>query len=130
MLPNQGHTKYFSLAQLFSGQESLDIYKQGILILEDVLSQIPSEDEQTKEFRKELSSAYCAVAELYMTDLCDNAEAEEQSLNSVEKAVQVDAQNPEAWQTKARLHLIKSEFEVRKNAFFFFYEIKKKLVYF
>lgn len=119
MLPNQGHTKYFSLAQLFSGQESLDIYKQGILILEDVLSQIPSEDEQTKEFRKELSSAYCAVAELYMTDLCDNAEAEEQSLNSVEKAVQVDAQNPEAWQTKARLHLIKSEFEVRKNEFFF-----------
>ena len=30
---------------------------------------------------------------------------------SVEKAVQVDPENPEAWQTKARLHLIKSEFD-------------------
>merc|ERR1712018_714 len=34
VLPNQGHTKYFSLAQLFSGEESLQIYKQGIKIIE------------------------------------------------------------------------------------------------
>lgn len=73
---------------------------------------MPSGDE-TKESRKELSSAYCAVAELYMTDLCDNPEAETECLKSVQKAVEVDPQNAEAWQTKARLHLIKSEFEVK-----------------
>ena len=40
VLPNEGYAKYFSLAQLFSGQESLDIYKQGILILQEVLPQM------------------------------------------------------------------------------------------
>merc|ERR1712018_834891 len=32
--PNQGYQKYFSLAQLFSGQESLELFKQGIKIIE------------------------------------------------------------------------------------------------
>ena len=76
VLPNQGHAKFFSLAQLFSGQESLDIYKQGILILQDVLSQMDQESNEAKEARKELSNSFCAVAELYMTDLCDKEEAE------------------------------------------------------
>ena len=76
MLPNQGHAKFFSLAQLFSGQESLDIYKQGILILQDVLSQMDQESNEAKEARKELSNSFCSVAELYMTDLCDKEEAE------------------------------------------------------
>ena len=76
VLPNQGHAKYFSLAQLFSGQESLDIYKQGILILQDVLSQLDMDSNEAKEARKELSNSFCAVSELYMTDLCDKEEAE------------------------------------------------------
>ena len=73
------------------------------------------ESEQSKETRKELASAFCAIAELYMTDLCDNPEAEHECSESVRKAIEADAKSPEAWQTKARLHLIKSEFEEAKN---------------
>ena len=73
------------------------------------------ESEQSKETRKELSSAFCAVAELYMTDLCDNSEAEHECTESVRKAIEADAKSPEAWQTKARLNLIKSEFQEAKN---------------
>ena len=62
--------------------------------------------------RRELSSSYCAVAELFMTDLCDAEEAETECSGCIQKAVEADEANPEAWQTKARLHLIKSEFEV------------------
>ena len=50
-----------------------------------------------------------------MTDLCDNPEAEHECSESVRKAIEADAKSPEAWQTKARLHLIKSEFEEAKN---------------
>ena len=61
---------------------------------------------------REMSNAFCAVAELWMTDLCDEGEAEVECGLSVEKAVEADQTNPEAWQTKSRLHLVKSEFEV------------------
>ena len=47
-----------------------------------------------------------------MTDLCDAEEAETECSACIQKAVEADEANPEAWQTKARLHLIKSEFEV------------------
>ena len=50
-----------------------------------------------------------------MTDLCDNPEAEHECTESVRKAIEADAKSPEAWQTKARLHLIKSEFQEAKN---------------
>ena len=33
----------------------------------------------------------------------------------VEKATETDPSNPEAWQTRARLHIIKSEFKVRRQ---------------
>ena len=112
--PNQGHTKYFSLAQLFNGDESLQIYRQGIRVAEEILSQL--EADEAKEARKECASAYCAVAELYMTDLCDEPSAETECTNSVQKAVEIDPDNPEAWQTKARLHLIKSEFDAARES--------------
>ena len=111
--PNQGHTKYFSLAQLFNGDESLQIYRQGIRLVEEILGQL--EASEAIEARKECASAYCAVAELYMTDLCDDPEAETECTNCVSKAVEVDPENPEAWQTKARLHLIKSDFDEARN---------------
>ena len=44
--PNQGHAKYFSLAQLFSGQEALEIYQQGILVLEQALPQLDPNAEE------------------------------------------------------------------------------------
>ena len=114
--PNQGHAKYFSLAQLFSGEDSLNVYKEGIRILEETLPQLDQESDEVKEGKKELSSAYCAISELYMTDLCDNPEAEEECTKCAQKCVEIDEKNPEAWQTKARLHLIKSEFdEARKS---------------
>ena len=63
--------------------------------------------------KQELSNTYCAIAELYMTDLCDENEAEQECESNIKKSIEVNESNPEAWQTKARFHLIKSEFEVK-----------------
>jgi hypothetical protein len=41
------------------------------------------------DLQKKLISAYCAAGELYMTDLCDNIEAEEQCELLLQKALQV-----------------------------------------
>ena len=79
--PDTGYSKYLSLAQLMDGEEALSLYNKGIqLILKEQQTGISkkedeAEDETTKskadKLRKELSNSYCAVAELFMTDLCD-----------------------------------------------------------
>jgi hypothetical protein len=106
--PDDGHSKFMSLAQLFEGQQSLQLYQQGIGILTKKVS-------DNVELKHDLSTAYCAVADLYMTDLCDEAEAEVEVTKAIESAIQAEETNPEAWQTKARLELIKNQFEVKKK---------------
>ena len=101
------------------GKDSLEMYVKGIQLMEREIQNISSSeattDDPSKELRMLLSSAHCAVAELYMTDLCDNDEAEQECDRSVLKAIEVDESNPEAWQTKARLHLVKKEFDVARG---------------
>jgi hypothetical protein len=110
--PDTGHAKYLSMAQLMSGRDSLGLYAKGIQVLEAEMMSSGVTEEKRKELTRELSSVHCAVAELFMTDLCDEPEAEQECKNSIEKAVATDSGNPEALQTKARLLLIKEEFEV------------------
>ena len=129
--PSTGHTKYLSLSQLMKGKESLQLYNKAIEIIinaqqnkdqsnkdtnpdehKENISNIPTLEAIPDTLTRELSNAHCAVAELWMTDLCDEKDAEMECSSSIAKAVESDPSNPEAWQTKARFHLIKSEFEV------------------
>ena len=104
--PDDGHTKFMSLGQLFEGQQSLQLYQQGIAILAKKVA-------ENSELKHDLSSALCSVADLYMTDLCDEPNAEAECTKAIECAIEAEETNPEAWQTKARLQIIKSQFEVR-----------------
>lgn len=109
MNADEGHSKYLSLAQLMEGQDSLGLYRKAIQIMEAAGATTDPDG-----IKREMSSAYCAIAELFMTDLCDEAEAETECEAAISKAVEVDSSNPEAWQTKARLELIRNEFEAAK----------------
>ena len=122
--PNEGHSKYMSLAQLMDGTEALGLYRKGIQLLTEKAQKLVVEQSSgaaadgecpLSNAKRELSSSYCAVAELYMTDLCDTEEAEAECTSCIQKSIESDESNPEAWQTKARLHLVKSEFEVRNE---------------
>jgi tetratricopeptide (TPR) repeat protein len=79
------------IGQLSEGKDGLGVYRQGIEYLQQALArreQAVSSDEMheeeegpalaLEETRKQLAQAYCTVAELYLTDLCfeDNAERE------------------------------------------------------
>ena len=52
----------------------------------------------TAETKSELSSAHVALAELFMTDLCDEEEAAAESKRHINLATEVDPSNPEGWQ--------------------------------
>jgi len=128
--PDSGHSKYLSLAQIMDGEDSLGLYRKGIELLTSEVERLaaspasneaaaaasegPQPVDKLASAKRELSSSYCAVAELFTTDLCDLEEAEGECTTCIQRAIEADESNPEAWQTKARLHLIKSEFEDAK----------------
>ena len=68
------------------------------------------------ELRRELSTAWVAVAELYMTDLCDEEQAEDEAKRSIEEAVAADESNPEAHQAMASYLLVKEDVEGAREA--------------
>ena len=114
------------------GKESLELYNKAIEIITKTVKEIESSSNKDiqidpkaeqkianspQTLKQELSNSFCAVAELWMTDLCDESEAEQECDSNINKAIEADDSNPEAWQTKARFHLIKSEFEVSTHIF-------------
>uniref|UniRef100_A0A1E1X514 Uncharacterized protein n=1 Tax=Amblyomma aureolatum TaxID=187763 RepID=A0A1E1X514_9ACAR len=119
--PDQGFRKYLSLGQLTDGKESLAHYGKGVQLLCDLLqkqhdSAAASEECSGTELNRALSSAYCAMAEIYMTDCCDEDDAEAQCAELVQKSIEADPSNPEAFQVQASYLLVKQEHEAAKEA--------------
>lgn len=65
----------------------------------------PKSEEES--LNRKLSNAYSAIAELYMSDLCDEEEAEAESCSNIQKAIQSDPENPEAYQHHVSRFLVK-----------------------
>ena len=87
------------------------MYRKGIEIM--ALSRNQEKDEtKIKELSRSISNAFCSVAELFMTDLCDEDDAEEECQKCIQEAIDADKENPEALQTKARYLLVRAKFDV------------------
>lgn len=113
---------FFYVGQLCTEKEALHAYEQGLSSLESCFSvaqkPIPAQmseenDLATKnslhELRTRLSGGYCAIAELYLTDLCYDDKAESECETNLEKALQIkdldDQPFADALQTMASLRL-------------------------
>jgi Tfp pilus assembly protein PilF len=139
--PNEGFSKYMCLAQLSQGQEAADFYKKGIeLILIEYNHQQQSEsqsskpgtsaqlnakssqgDEEDEEDGQkikslDISTAYCSLAELYLTDLCMEDNADQTCKTFLDKSLEFDAKNPEALQLMASYWLSKEDLEQAKSS--------------
>lgn len=124
LAPDSQPEKWLTLGELEEGKDSLCCLEKAVELLERELASEPvamDEDmeggasENTNNARKftsrKLSNAYVCISELFTTDLCDEPNAEERVVASIEKALELDPSNPEAVQAKASYHLIKGEFE-------------------
>lgn len=122
---------YFYVGQLCMEHEALQAYQSGITSLEsciamaqeastaeqddeedekmDVETETISSKELVLELRQRLSGAFCTIAELYLTDLCFDDNAETECETYLEKALQLrDADGEpflDALQTMASLRL-------------------------
>jgi len=114
--PNEGHSKYLTLAQILSGTESRDLYRKGIELITHRLSNLPPTDQTLPDLRRDLSNAYVSIAEIYMTDLCDNEEAEQEAKNCISQSVESDETNPESYQALANYSLVTGDTDAARTA--------------
>ncbi|XP_029959281.1 probable assembly chaperone of rpl4 [Salarias fasciatus] len=109
--PDVGHSKYMCLGQIHTGQEAVDYYTRGIQVLLSTLEEQkattaagaaaqPEEDHQVPT-EKDVSVAYCSIAEIYLTDLCMEEGAADKCREFIERALQYHHDNPEALQLMA-----------------------------
>ena len=93
------------LGQLKSGQEAASLYLQGINLGTNMLNSNIDDENLVKEVPRHISSALCALCELFMTDLCDEADAEANCEEFMKEALRLDPENPEVYQTLASVRI-------------------------
>lgn len=110
-----GFEKYLWMGQLCEegGEASLAYYKTGVKRLIGMIAQ--TKEESQPVIRARLASAYSAMAELFMTDLCMSANAEEQCEKYVTNALLADDKSSEALQTLASMRLSQTRLKEAKT---------------
>ncbi len=101
--------KYFYLGQMLAGQEALQAYKQCYALLER------SDKLRVQHRIERMTCTLCAIGELFMTDLCDEEEAEAMCKEAFERAVQLSPDSVEALNGIATFHRMKLEIEESRS---------------
>ncbi|KAI1351158.1 hypothetical protein F5Y01DRAFT_130229 [Xylaria sp. FL0043] len=123
-----GPEKFLSLAQLSEegGQDSVGWFEKGaaalkarIQALENKKGQGKQGDEQAillDELRKKLAMTLCSVAEVFMTDLSWEEDAEQRCESLTTEATMVAPDFAETWQTLANVRISQSRFDDARAA--------------
>ncbi|KAL3961947.1 hypothetical protein ACCO45_003470 [Purpureocillium lilacinum] len=105
-----GPEKFLLLAQLSEdgGQDSVGWFERGaatlrkqIQALSDLPSRTPTQQASLDEKQNKLGGVLCAVAEVYMTDLSWEEDAEQRCEALITEAMLIAPGSPETWQTVA-----------------------------
>jgi tetratricopeptide (TPR) repeat protein len=109
-----GAEKFLWLAQLSDegGRDSVDWYEKGAAILKrqirtlsDKLKRSDADNATLEEKRRGLSGVLCAVAEVYMTDLSWEEDAEQRCEALITEATLICPEAAETWQTVANVRI-------------------------
>mmetsp|Transcript_20387 Transcript_20387/g.37895 ORF Transcript_20387/g.37895 Transcript_20387/m.37895 type:complete len:351 (-) Transcript_20387:118-1170(-) len=89
------------LGQLASGKDALGHYEKGLETMRQQLTLLPPDSEDLLGLARMVASAYCSIAELYMSDLCFEPDAEKVCMANLELADKCLPDNPQTLQTMA-----------------------------
>jgi tetratricopeptide (TPR) repeat protein len=96
--PETTPDRFFAFAQLIPGREAVQVYEHGMKVYVESGS-------DSSEVKRKVSTACCAAAEIFMTDLCDDEDAEIQCGGWLERALSTDPTNPEVFRVLADLRM-------------------------
>ncbi|KAG5980526.1 hypothetical protein E4U55_003941 [Claviceps digitariae] len=120
-----GPEKFLFLAQLSEegGQDSVGWFERGastlrkqIQNLTDLPSRTPEQQATLEEKQQKLGGVLCAVAEVYMTDLSWEADAEQRCETLITEAMMIAPTSPETWQTVANVRISQVRVDEAKKA--------------
>ncbi|KAK2028857.1 TPR domain-containing protein [Colletotrichum zoysiae] len=120
-----GPEKFLWLAQLSEegGQDSVNWFDKGaqslrgqIQVLADLPKRSVEQEAQLEERKMKLGGALCAVAEVYMTDLSWEADAEQRCEALITEAGLVAPESAETWQTVANVRISQEKVEEARAA--------------
>ncbi|EGR45942.1 uncharacterized protein TRIREDRAFT_123437 [Trichoderma reesei QM6a] len=120
-----GPEKFLFLAQLSEegGQDSVQWFERGaaalrkqIQRLNDVANRTPEQQSALDELQSKLGGVLCAVAEVYMTDLSWEADAEQRCEALVTEAMLIAPNFAETWQTVANVRISQQRLDEARAA--------------
>jgi len=105
-----GPEKFLWLAQLSpnGGEEAIGYYEKGVEVLQEFIGARCAgkhADLSDRRLEKKLVSALCGMAEIYMSDLCMAADAEQRCEKYVTEALLAAPESSEALQTLASVRI-------------------------
>ncbi|KAL6878552.1 hypothetical protein J3F83DRAFT_238261 [Trichoderma novae-zelandiae] len=120
-----GPEKFLFMAQLSEegGQDSVQWFERGaaalrkqIQNLNDVANRTPEQQATLDELQSKLGGVLCAVAEVYMTDLSWEADAEQRCEALVTEAMLIAPSFAETWQTVANVRISQQRLDEARAA--------------
>lgn len=105
------------------------MYKKGIEVMTQDIQTYASEGRKEDEAlaTRQLASAYASIADLYMTDLCDEQDAEKFCELALKEALSIDGQNIDALQSLGNLRMIRNKDDEAKKYLNTVYNIIMKI---
>lgn len=100
--PESGYEKFLALGQISSGQEALNLYKRGYKAF---LNESDIYNLTQDEIQHKLASILCSQAEIFMTDLCMEDNAEEECEKLLLEAKGICGKEPEVFRLLSDLRL-------------------------
>jgi tetratricopeptide (TPR) repeat protein len=103
------------MGQMTTGQEAVQYFVTGIMLMKksltliDTLQANAATTVSKQTTPRDVSSAYCAIAEIYMTDACDEPDADEKCKQNLDLAIDADPTNAETYHTLASYWLCKGD---------------------
>lgn len=102
-----GAARWLYLGELDEGLGAVEKLRRGTALLQQYLEASPAapDDPERRAASRDLSGAFCSLAELFMTDLCDEEGAELRCDEFAAAAVAADDSNPEAHRVLADVRM-------------------------
>jgi len=100
-------TKWMYYAQIVEGQAAVKSYQKGIEVLQAELAVAKTQMDEgaVATVSSQIGTAYAAIAEIFMTDLCFEGDAETRCEAAIAAALRVCKKSLEVWQVAANLRL-------------------------